>query len=153
MEVTPIGSISTPSSVPSLWLSLRTISGSRWPATSSASVRSLRSGRISERATIVETSATRSSSSSVTRLVSSRSVLALVLDVFASAEMLPVSSSATCRTLPMVDDMSSFTFAAARARAFAGMSGCAEEAPGSNANASDSSWAALSTGGPLTVSL
>ena len=152
MEVTPIGSISTPSSVPSLWLSLRTISGSRWPATSSASVRSLRSGRISERATVVETSSTRSSSSSVTRLVTSSSVVASDLDVFASVEMLPVSSSATCRTLPMVNDMSSFTFAAARVRAFAGVSRCAK-APVSNASASDSCWAALSTGGPVTVLL
>src|SRR6202162_1037338 len=72
----------------------------------------LRSGRASERATMVKMSRTRSSSSNVTRLVTSSPVLALVLDVLASVEMLPVSSSATFRTLPMVNDMSSFTFAA-----------------------------------------
>ena len=98
-------------------------------------------------------SRTRDSSSSVTRLVTSRAVLALVLDVFASVEMLPVSSSATCRTLPTVNDQSWFTFAAVRARAFAGVSGCAEEAKGSNSSASDSCSAAVSTGGPVTVLL
>src|ERR1700683_287323 len=50
-----------------------------------------RSGRVSERATMVKMSRTRSSSSNVTRLVTSRPVLALVLDVFASVEMLPRS--------------------------------------------------------------
>ena len=108
MEVTPIGSISTPSSVPSLWLSLRTISGSRWPATSSASVRSLRSGRISERATVVETSSTRSSSSSVTRLVTSSCVVASDLSVLARLVMAVVSWLATSRVSGMVAVMSLF---------------------------------------------
>ena len=108
VEVTPIGSISTPSSAPSLWLSLRTISGSRWPATSSASERSLRSGRISERATIVETSTTRSSSSSVTRLVTSRSVVALDRSSLARLVTSPFSWSATFRVSPMVNVMSAF---------------------------------------------
>jgi len=152
VEVTPIGSISTPSSAPSLWLSLRTISGSRLPATSSASARSLRSGRISERATIVETSATRSSSSSVTRLVTSRPVVALFLDVSASVEMLPASPSPTCPTLPMVNDMSLFTLAGDRLRASAGVSVCGP-GPVSKASAFCICVPAASTGAPVTVLL
>ena len=65
VEVTPIGSISAEASPPSLSLSLRTISGSLLPATSRASARSLRSGRIIDRATKVVMSRTRISSSSV----------------------------------------------------------------------------------------
>ena len=112
----------------------------------------MRSVRVSERATMVKMSRTRSSSSSVTRLVTSRAVLASVLAELASVDMLPVSSLVTCRTLPMVNDMSSFTFVAARMLACAWVSGCGG-GPVSNASASDSCWAAVSTGGPVTVLL
>ena len=111
----------------------------------------MRSGRVSERATMVKMSRTRSSSSSVTRLVTSRFVLALLLDVSASVEMLPVNPSATCRTLPMVNDQSSFTFAAARVRASCGVSRCGKS-PVSKASAFNSCWAASpSAGAPVTA--
>ena len=148
MEVTPIGSISTPSSVPSLWLSLRTISGSRWPATSSASVRSLRSGRISERATVVETSSTRSSSSSVTRLVTSSSVVAWDLSALARLVIAAVSWSATVRVSRMVVDMSRSQVAGSMSF-FSGTVG----ALAAICSARISFEAATSTGAPLTVLL
>ena len=66
----------------------------------------MRSGRISERATIVETSSTKRSSSSVTRLVTSSSVVAWDLSALARLVMAAVSPSATVRVSPMVRAMS-----------------------------------------------
>ena len=95
VDVTPIGSISTLSSPPSLSLSRRTISGSLLPATSSASARSLRSGRIIDRATNVVISRTRISSSSVTTEV----MIALRSELDASE----LACAVTCADQPVTD--------------------------------------------------
>jgi len=75
-------------------------------------VRSLRSGRISERATMVETTTTRNSSSSVTRLVTSRLVVASDLSALARLVIWPARALATVWVSWMVSDMSAFQSAA-----------------------------------------
>ena len=108
----------------------------------------MRSGRISDRATIVETSTTRSSSSSVTRLVTSRLVVASDRSALARLVMRPVSWLATVRVSSMVSVMSAFQF-----------SGFSWERSGTfgavvaSCSARISFEAATSTWAPLTVLL
>ena len=87
VESMPIGSIWMLSPALSSWLSRCTISGSRWPATSRASARSLRSGRIMDRATRMVMASTASSSSSTVTAVSRSDPSAPCSSVLACDEM------------------------------------------------------------------
>ena len=97
VEVTPIGSISTLiAGALALAEPGAPISGSRWLATSSASRRSLRSGRIRDRATTVDTSTTKAQQEQRSAaLVTSRSEVAWDRSAVARAAMPPATWPAT----------------------------------------------------------
>ncbi len=105
VEDTAIGSISTLSSEPSVSLSLRTMSGSRVPAMSSASSRSRRSGRIIDRATNVVISRTRMSRTSVMTLMMTADRVADDWSDWLRVTMLPTRLLSTWRILPRVEVM------------------------------------------------